>query len=296
MATPTQKRERFKKLTDLFVQGTHVELPDGSYLWVKVLNTYERDECLSMAQVARSRLIMALKEKGEERLKVEGHMAEVGMDAIAHELADVKVEDIWLRLANQVRDDPEWAERVRILDETDTSVDEATLSVEERELIAKLQDEFASELDRRRGEERELALSDYQSMDDEQLEKAYLEAWLDKRGSSAGSREFGLAEIALSTFFSDATEADLDGDHGTGERVFETTGEVRHAPSELQDRIRAAIAELNMSERDPKDSGSRPASSDSSPTPNEPAGSTPSTSSVPPQPAPGTSSQPSPTP
>lgn len=283
-------RERLKKLHDLFVRGEHVKLPDGSYLWVQVLNNYERDDCLSAAQVARSRMVMALREKGDEGIKVMGHIGEVGYPAIVQELADVKIEDSLFRAANAVRDDPDWKERMEILDKTE---DEESLSDEERDLITKLQLEFMAELDRRREEERELAVEEYQSMSDEELEEEYLKAWLDKKGGAAAQRIHGLWEVVYATRYCDEVGDNVDPHRCTsaGERVFESVEDVRHLPEELQQLIRGSLVRLAMSERDPKGLGNRPASSDSSASPNEPEVSMPSMSTETQPTPPGTSSR-----
>lgn len=282
-------RERWKKLNDLFIRGEHVDLPDGSHLWVQVLNTYERDDAVNAAQVARSRLIMALRDKGDERTKVMAHIAEVGYDEIARELADVKVEDSYFRSANQVRDDPEWKERIEILDKTNDG--DPNLSQEERDLIDKLQVEFMEELERRRAEELELAQHEYQMMEDTELEEAYLEVWLDKRAGMAAAKVHTQHEVAFAARYCDEEgEVEKNRCSSVGPRIFEDPDEVRNIPEELQNIIRAALVRLTMSERDPKVSGSLPASSASSPTPSAPAESTPSTSTATPPTAPGTSS------
>jgi hypothetical protein len=286
-------RDRFKKLNDLFIKGRHVDLPDGSHLWVQVLNTYERDDCISAAQVARSRLILALKNKGEESTKVMAHIAEVGYEEIARDLAEVKTEDSYFKSANQIRDDPDWKERMEILDKTEVE-DIDKLVDEEKELLSTIQQEFMAELDKRRDEERELARHEFQMMTDEELEEAFLDAWLDKKGSLAGQLEYQRHEVAFAARYCDEEgEVEPDVCKARGERVFDEVEQVRHAPQDLIDSIRTIVQELSMGERDPKDLASTLDSSASLPMPNEPAESTASTSSETPPSPPGTSSQPS---
>lgn len=277
-------RARFKKLTDLYVRDKRIELPDGSTIRVRPLNSFERDECLDAAQVARARIVMALKEAGTERLKVEARILEVGEDEIIRELADVKAEDALSKILDAIRDDPDWAERIEILERSDLDDAAHEPTREEIELLGRINSEYFEEMNRRRDEERELQLQLHQQMTDEQLRDAYEEAWLDKRGRKVANDEYLLTEIQLSTYYPD------------GERVFDSKAEIRELPSELFDAIATAIQELQMAPRDPKDSASDQSSSDSSPQPSEAEASDSSGSAATPTRPRGTSRQLSTTP
>lgn len=277
-------RARFKRLTDLYVRDKRVELPDGSEIRVRPLNAFERDECLDAAQIARARVVMALKEAGSERLKVEARILEVGEEEIIRELADVKAEDALAKILDAIRDDPDWRERIEILERTDLEDTAHEPSREEIELLGRINNEYFEEMNRRRDDERDLQLSLHEQMTPDQLRDSYEEAWLDKRGRKVANDEYLLTEIQLSTYYPD------------GERVFDTKAEIKELPGELFDAIAQALQELQMAPRDPKDSASDQSSSEPSPQPNEAVASGNSGSTATPTKPRGTSPQLSTTP
>lgn len=289
---------KFRRLTDLFVHGKAVPLPDKSgYLWVQVINSYERDECVSDAQVARSRLILALKNKGEERTKVEARLAEIGREAMAEDLAKARASNKVSEFAAEMRDDPEWKERMEIMLKTDFEQAASVESEEETILMAKINADILAEIDRREADEIAFLERRFNRMTDDEFIEEWVDEWLDRRGTAVAGQEFQLTEVWYATRYCDAPYAGDDPiDHsrcdGHRERVFADKNEARAAPQSLIDLVRSALVDMAIEGRDPKDSDSPTSSSDSSPTPNEEEGSTPSTSTATPEAAPGTSPQP----
>lgn len=283
---------RFRRLTELFVQGKAVDLPGGGHLWVQVINSFERDECLSDAQVSRARLILALKDQGHERLKVQGRLAEIGLDAMAKELAEARAGAKSGDFADEMRDDPDWKERMNIILRTDW--DNAAKPPTEGELLTmqKINEEVLGELVRREEEETEFLVRRFRRMDEEEFVDEWVNEWVERRGSGLATQEYRLTELWYAARYCDARpneEGELDHTRCEGhrERVFETKQDARSAPNELQELLRGALDELNLAGRDPKDSDSPASSSDSPPTPSEPEESTPSTSTETPVPVPG---------
>lgn len=291
-------KQRLRRITDLFVRGREVELPDGSCLWIQAINSYERDECVSDAQVARSRMVLALKQDGSERLKIEARLAERGRAVLEADLVSVKVDEKYPQIVAALEDDPDWTERANIIRRTDFA--EAALPADpaERDYLAKVSQEWNDEIQRRLDDERAWLVNHYHRCDDATFMDEYLDAWLDRRGGDSAAAEYSLTEMWYATRYCDANKTD-DGtwDHarcnGHPTRVFDSKNDARSAPDELQRLIRNALLDLLMAGRDPKGSANPRNSSDSSPTPNEAAESTPSTSTETLQLPPGTSPQPS---
>jgi hypothetical protein len=261
-------RDRLRRVTDLFVDGTVVELPDGSYLWAQALNPYERDECVSDAQVARARLVMAMREAGTERLKVEARLDEVGRQTCVTELAGVKADEKYQSFIAEVQDDPEWTERMDIIRRTDFNNAAKPPTDEEVTLIAKIEKEFFAEVRARADAERDYQIKSLERLSDEDFLSEYAEAWMEKRGAALGQAEFSLTELWLCIRLCEATKnADGDYDHsacGTHEyRLFDSKADARTAPAGLQDKLTVALRELQMGTRDPKDLGSPRSSSGS---------------------------------
>jgi hypothetical protein len=293
--------QRFRRLTDLFVNGREVTLPDGSHLWIQAINAYERDECISDAQVARARLVLALKENGSERIKVEGRLAERGRDAMVVDLVQAQVDKKYSEIITQMESDPEWAEKLTIVRRTDFTQQATPATQDERDLVDKILTEWSSAIEERLDDERTWQTQHYARVPEETLLEDYLELWLDKRGNEVASAEYSLTEMWYATRYCEANHIDDDVlDHslckGHPDRVFATKADARSAPEKLQLIIGGELAALAMGDKDPKGSARPTSSSESSPTPSAAEESTPSTSTETLAPPPGTSPPPSATP
>jgi hypothetical protein len=285
--------QRFRRLTDLFVKGKAVPMPDGTHLWVQVINQFERSEAISDAQVARARIILALKADGHERLKVEGRLAEIGKDVMAADLAAAKAELKTPDFADEMRADPEWSERMDIVMRTDWDTAAMPATEQENLLMAKVNAEVLAEFAKREDDEAAFLQRSYDRMTDDEFIDVWVEEWLDRRGSDLATAEFRLTELWYATRYCDAVVIDgglLDHTRCEGHRVpvFESKTDARSAPQELQELLRAALDDLNLAGRDPKDSDSPPSSSDSPPPLSAEAVSNPSTSTETPTTVPGT--------
>ncbi len=292
---------RFRRLTDLFVTGTPLPLPDGSYLWVQALNSYQRDECVSDAQIARSRLVMALREKGDERLKIEGRFYETGRPTMIQDLATHRASSKMGEYIEQMRADPDWSERMEILLRTDEKDTATPLTVEEVDLMASVNTAVMDELARRETEEVAFLTQSFEKLTDDDLIDEWTEDWLEGKGGDIAQGEYRLTEIWYATRWCAAiANADGELDHGACDghrpKVFENRQGVREVSNELMSLIYAALSDLNMVGSDPKGSASAGSSSRSSPTPSAEEESRASTSAETPNSRPGTSPTPSATP
>jgi len=286
-------KAKYKRVTDLYVQGTEVELTDGTFIWMQVLNPYERDEAVHDAQVARARIVMALREDGGERLKVDAKMAEAGDDAIIAEMAEAKAGAKVPDFVNELQVDPEWRERIDIMERSDETQGATPLTSEENALLIKVHAEYIEEILRRETAEREYQERRLTRMSHEELLDEFLDMWLDKRGGSLAAAEYVLCEMWFGARVCEGVKTDDGISHdkcnGHTERIWDSKNEVRSLPEPLQALLREAIGSLSMDVRAAKNSDRQGSSSDSSPLPSEPAESTPSTPTATPASAPGTS-------
>jgi hypothetical protein len=102
------------------VQGTEVVLKDGTVLWMQVPNPFERDEATHDGQVARSRLVMAVREHGSDELaKVKGCCCIDGPARAVDRLVDAAASDIYVKAVQSIQNDPDWKERLEIREPAD---------------------------------------------------------------------------------------------------------------------------------------------------------------------------------
>ncbi len=282
---------RFRRMTDLFTVGTAIPLDDGSYLWVQVLNSYQLDECRSDAQVARARVVMAMRGHGDEKLKVEARFYENGRDKLIEDLAEhrsgMRVGDF----VDDMREDPDWKERMDILTRSDPDDTAKPLSPEEQQLLSDINVEVIKELGKREHDERDYLIEKLGRLTDEELIEEWTDEYLDRHGTDVAGAEFKLTETYYAARYCGATMVDDILDHsacnGHREQLFASRNDVRDAPDGLFAIVQGALNDMNLVGRDPKDSASAGSSSDSSPTPSAAEESTPSTSTATPSSPPG---------
>ena len=274
-------RLKYRRVTDLYVSGVELVLRGGDVLWLQVLNPFERDEAMHDAQVARSRVTLALKEgPSDELTKVRAAFFDDGRERAIARLVEAKRSEAYIKIVDELSSDEEWKEKIDLLRRAG---DLATTSTpEELEYLDQLVTEYSLELASRVDSQTEFDQDSYADEDDESLWESYRDWWLDRRGSEIGMTEYRFTELWLAARVCDATKRD-DGsfDHsgcdGHREHAFVDKSEVRHLPEKLQADMIEALAKLDMSEREAGNSDRQGSSSEPSPLPSVQEDSTPST-------------------
>lgn len=249
-------RAAYRRLTDLYTVGKTLELRDGTVMWLQVMNPFERDEATHDASVARSRIMLALKETpdSDESKALRAMWVDTGRDGAIDVLIEAKKIEIFLEVMDEMKTDDEWREKVEMLQRVE---DLSTVASEtEREYIMAVQEQFALELARRL-ESATLVEKDILSeMSDEQVYDRYKEWWIEQRGGSIALAEYRLTEIWYAARACVAVRDGDDWDHsgcdGHTVRVFESKDDVKHLPEGLQKYLVEELAELEITEREGK--------------------------------------------
>lgn len=249
-------RAKYRKVTDLYVEGTVVELRGGTPLWVQALNPYELDEVRHDAQIARARLTLALKgpEGGDERKKVESAFYEDGRDRAVLGIAQYRAGKKLPDMVEAVRNDPDWKERLDILERSDDILAKP-IEDPERELLDRINKEYVEEIEARHNRELDWQKKSLEQTTDAQLIEEYADAYLDRRASELARGEYELAEMFYAARVCDAVKKGDDWDHEKCQhkmRAFESKAEVRDLPEGLQKVLKAGLAELNLAVREAK--------------------------------------------
>lgn len=276
-------RAKYRRVPELYTTGTEVVLKDGTVLWMQVLNPFEVDEARSDAQVARSRLVMALKSEhgSDERAKVEATFYTDGHDAAITRLAEARGQNKLVEIVSALRDDPEWSERLEIADRSE-AIRARPIEDPERKLLEQINVEYLTEVVRRQNEEKDFQLSRFTDMSDAELIEEYIDNYIERRGGDVALAEYSLTEVWYAARVCEGVQLD-DGswNHDACEshavQVYETKADLRSQPEDLQDLLRETMHALAMTVREAKNSARQESSSVSSPLPSEPEESTPST-------------------
>lgn len=294
-------RAKYRRVTDLYVTGKELVLKDGSVLWMQVLNPFEADEARHDAQTTRARLVLALKEHGSEELtKVEGQLASRDRADIVAYIADLRAGERWLKIMDDIRNDPDWQERLDIVERHDELMARPPEDAE-RKLYDQINADYVAEVNARLSDERAFETKRLDDLSYDELRDEYKQLWIDQRGGDVAYAEYQLTEWWYAARACDGVQRD-DGtwDHSACDghqlRVWESKAEVRALPKELQDALAHCMGELNMTVRQAKNSDRPGSFFESSPRPNEQEASTASTPTEALSEHPGTSPQPSPTP
>ncbi len=290
-------RSKYRRVPELYVTGTEIVLQGGEPLWLQVLNPFEREECAHDAQIARARIVMAIKE-GDERKKIEAAFYQDGRDATIDKLADAKANNHIAKIVDEIAAEEDWKERVQIMDRADDIM--ASNEPAEKDLLAKINQEYLEEVVSRQRAEFDYQVERMTAMSDEDLLEEYIEMWLERRGTDIARVEYQLTEVWYAARACEGVQTDGVWDHAACEghslRVWDQKREVRDLPEDLFNLLTSTMSSLNMSVRDARFSARQGSSSDSSPLPSEAAESTPSTPTATPNSVPGTSASLSPTP
>lgn len=288
-------RSKYKRLPDLYTTGKVVVLKNGDTMWLQVPNPFERDEATHDGQVARARLVLALKDHGsDELLKVRGAVAMEGRKTASEKLIATQQAGLYVKVVTALQNDPDWAERLEIRERGEDLLARPAEDPE-RQLMEQIDSDYLDEVTKRVDAEVEFLKEKYANATLEVIESEYLDLYVERRGADVALAEMTLTELWYAARCCDAQEdADqVDGwDHSLCDhsvQAFETKAEVRALPDDLQDLLARTLGELQMTARDARFSDRQGSSSDSSPLPSEPAESTASTSTETPASPPGSS-------
>lgn len=293
-------KKKYARLTDLYTVGTELVLSDGTVIYLKIMNPFEREEAMHDAQVARARFVLMMKDDSgsDELLRVQGMFAEAGRDGAIALLLDTKRSDTFIQILDEMRVDEQWREKAELVLRADDLASAPTQ--EEKDHLAKVELEFRTEMSRRITAADEYEKSALRTCSDDELWEQYKDWWLDTHGTEKGMVEYRLTEMWFACRVCEGVQVDGEWDHsaceGHNEQVFSSKDEIKHLPEQLQLLIRDAMAELDMGEREAKNSDRQESSSESSLLPSVPVDSDTSTQEPTSEDAPGPLPPLSPTP
>lgn len=276
---------KLRRVTDLFDRGAVVvlgEAGDGPVLvWVSKLNAFERGEAQRDGAAGRARRMLVLGEDHEQTRLVRVSAAARTNEELAGQLAEAGFDELYVAAMDDVRADPAWAQRLVVLDRSESLLDDAGAddADEARAEVAKLNREFFDRVDELAGKAREESLRELAGLDHAELVDRFVGVWRDRMGGDDFGREFSTTELFYSLRDCVATAVEHGWDHAgcTHPRLLGSRAQVRDLPEDLVVVVREAMSGMLMSPRDAGNSAAPATSSGSSGQLNVEAASTPST-------------------
>lgn len=275
-------RAKYRRVPDLYVTGTELVLEDGTVMYLRVMNPFEKDEATHDAQLAKARLVLALKSDhaSDERDMVEAQFLMHGLDRAREQLVAMCTNDKLVEIILEIRDDPEWSERME-LTERRAEIMARPESDPERLLLDEINSAYVAEIQKRQDAERDFQTARFADADRQELLTQYTDFYIKRRGDELAGAEYTLTEawyatrVCVGTLNDDGTW-DHDACEGHAVQVYESKADFRNQPEPLQDLIESSIRQLNMTGRDARFSDRLQSSSESSPQPSKAEESAPS--------------------
>lgn len=256
-----------RRITDLFDEGKELVLREGDspvLVWVNKLNSFETDEARQDGAVARARLILALKEIGTpEKALYEASLAEMRVEVIRDALLNARQGEWFLQATNELRVEEDWREKVAMVERQGELTE---MSAEERTLMAKLNEEYLTELQARVQQARADASRELLGLDEASIKEKHREAWLDNQGMASFTRAYQKTQVYFALRLCSATKKNEHGgwDHvgcDHSQRACDTRDEVTRIPQELIDSVLTSLREQSMPRDDARFSAGAASSS-----------------------------------
>lgn len=279
MSSPISK---LRRVQELFDAGKHLWVNDPSgepiHFWVVKPTTFIRDEAIKDARSARARALLAWDANDDEKASALSDVTDLSHEEKAEILARGEESEHIRLAADEIKTEPEWAERLEALRSAD--LDGAT--EDELEAVSAATQEFNLELVKRAQERYDEEYAALVSEDDEALTKKLMQRQRDRAGAAAFAEARRVTE--LWRCLRDCSPVEKDGtlDHSPcgGHRVqlVEKRSGIRtDLPDEIIARASDALAEMQMSEAEAGNSAAPSVSSGPWEPRSTPEGSTPST-------------------
>lgn len=256
MSKTADARMRFRRLTELYVEGRAVPMRDGSFIWVQAMNPFERDEAIRDFQAARSRVMYGLRNKESESYKsaAAGFYAQDPAE-VAREIVNAKLEGEYPRILQSIDQDPDWSERLQMLRRSQDVLDRPEED-EERVTVEAVAKEYMAEVEARMNNFESDEWERIQAKEDDALLDEYMELLIDRRGAELGIAEYRVTEFWYAVRACDAVLGE-DGnlDHSACDHdihLFKDRDEVRSLPTEMYKEITTALESIDITEYEAK--------------------------------------------
>jgi len=245
---------KIAKLVQLFESGKaiRVPLPDGTLpIWVQKLSPFHAEAAIHEGRVARARRMMAIREIGSDEYAVFVSQVESSSKAaLIAGLVAVKSDETLAKVLRQIRTDPDWIERVEVIEHSAEQLEMLDPQSIEIRQIAKMVQEYQDEIFKRVGEESEAFQRELQDMSEEVLRDRFREHYIESQGLLAFTENrlryeiFYAARECVGT-----TDADGKWDHANCDHtqlLLESANDLADLPEEVSQAIQATLMAVTV--------------------------------------------------
>lgn len=247
---------QLKRITDLFTEGKVIQIRsnDGEAhtFWVNKLTPFQQEEAAHAGRIARARVILALREIGNDESKMfDAEAAVLDLNGLIEAVLNADGMDYLMKAINGVRSDPEWAERFEVLEWSEDQLKGKPDDDPEVVLWRKLNRDYGEEIEKRQTALRNERRRELYDTPEAEVRELHRQTYLDERGLAAFNEEYSKHRVKLALRECNGTQ-DANGrwDHGScdhSRRILDEASEVAQLPELIYQAVRGALQELDMS-------------------------------------------------
>lgn len=287
--SPVDFEQRLRRITDLFVEGTEVNLgddPQGNpvLIWVNKLNSFEVEEARRDGAARRGLRLAALAdESAVERQAIAAEVALWNDEQLQTAWVNQKVEEFYLDAINDIETEEEWREKLVTLRRLPTLLQDAAAQSDDprRDELIALQESYYREIADRQQSKQKQAMRDAKDMPRKDLERDFFEQWRQRVTLDEFMEERRITELFYALRACEGTRVGPNQfDHENcnhAQRALSDRGQVRHLPEQVLMKCMDALDEVTVPQREAGNSDAPASSSASSGPQSVPEASTPST-------------------
>jgi hypothetical protein len=273
---PDKAMLRLHRITELFDNGRELVLSDRDtepvLVWVAKLNTFQRGDAQRDAAAVRARRMAGLSDTSDEMRAIAVRLATMSRDQKVEFILGPKESQAYLSAHDDVRADPEWKDRILLLERQETiAADGNEPSTAEVEAIAKVQQEYGEAVDAAAKERMKDFAAELDGVNGQELDDQYLDVARSNLGSNAFFEEFQRCELFYALRDCEAKRRKAGGfDHSscTHQRLLPSKAAISELPEDLIDRIKNVISDIALTPGEAGNSDAPASSSESSEQPN----------------------------
>lgn len=190
---------RIAKLSQLFAEGRELVFPspDGDIvIWVQKLSTFLTEQCNHEGRVARARKMMEIKEIGSPEFDIfQATMLASSKESLVAGFIDTKADDTFLQVLRDIRSDPDWRERIEVLEHSDEQMVGKGPDHPETKLLSKIAIEYNDEVLKRVEQSNADFKAELEALSENDLRDRWREQYIDSHGMEAFSQTRSRYEV-----------------------------------------------------------------------------------------------------